>query len=104
MPSIYYLSDFFQIERRFPMLFIIINDRKNIGYNQQYINIHKNQQSFITGYDIYNTIIHLIYGDKFGANITNDIKSDKGESLFNIINSKIRSPKIYNPMYQYVCV
>ena len=56
IPSVYYLYDFFLIEKRLPMLFIIVNDRKNIDYNQQYFNIHKNQQAFITAYDIYNTI------------------------------------------------
>ena len=104
VPSIYYLMDFYEYEKHLPMFYLIVNDRKNQTYESQYEYLYKNQQSFITGYDIYNTIIHLIYGDKFGTNITNDIKSDKGESLFNIINSKIRSPKIYNPMYQYVCV
>ena len=104
VPSIYYLMDFYEYEKHLSMFYLILNDRKNQTYESQYKYLHKNQQSFITGYDIYNTIIHLIYGDKFGTNITNGIKSDKGESLFNIINSKIRSPKIYNPMNQYVCV
>ena len=54
MPSIYYLNDFFQIELNLPMLFIIIHDRKNINYNEQYYNIQKNQQTLITGY------IHII--------------------------------------------
>ena len=51
-PSIYYLNEFYQIELRLPMFFIIVNDRKNIDYNQQYFNIQKNQQAFITAYDI----------------------------------------------------
>ena len=59
-PSIYFLNEFYQIEHRLPMLYIIINDRKNLDYNQQYYNIHKNQQTFITGYDIYNTIANII--------------------------------------------
>ena len=34
LPSIYYLSDFFQIEAKLPMLFLIVNDRTNISYYQ----------------------------------------------------------------------
>ena len=40
--SIYYVFDFFRIESAFPMLYIIINDRKNITFNEQYFYIHKN--------------------------------------------------------------
>ena len=71
MPSVYYLYDFYQLEKRLPMLFIIINDRKNVDYNQQFFNIHENQQTFITAYDIYNTISNIIYGDNY-VNIENN--------------------------------
>ena len=27
--------------------------------------IQKNQQTFVTGYDFYNTFEHLLYGDKY---------------------------------------
>jgi hypothetical protein len=52
MPSIFYLYDFYKIEKRLPMLYIIVNDRKNISYEKQYKYIHENQQTFITGFDI----------------------------------------------------
>ena len=29
--------------------------------------IYENQQTFITGYDIYNTIVHLLYGDNYNS-------------------------------------
>ena len=56
------------------MLFILVNDRKNMSYYEQYYHIQKNQQTFITGYDFYNTIAHLLYGDKYKdiENKTND--------------------------------
>ena len=65
LPSLYYLFDFYQIEYFLPMFYVIINDRKNITYEKQYKYIHQNQQTLITAYDIYNTIGHLIYGDKY---------------------------------------
>ena len=108
-PSIYFLNEFFQIEHRFPMLYMIVNDRKNLDYNQQYFNIHKNQQTFITGYDIYNTISNIAYGDDYikipYKNITHDSpKSNIGKSLFEEINSKERSPKKFSHMSAEYCI
>jgi len=108
-PSIYYLNEFYKIEKRLPMLYMIINDRKNLNYNQQYFNIYQNQQTFITGYDIYNTIGNIIYGDNY-INIPNKKnnhdtpKSPKGESLFNKIDPKIRNPKKYTNMSTEYCI
>ena len=45
------------------MLYLIINDRKNISYQEQYFNIQENQQTFITAYDIYNTLLYIVFGD-----------------------------------------
>ena len=109
MPSIYYLNKFFQLEYRLPMLFIIINDRKKVDYNKQYFNIHRNQQTFITGYDIYNTIANIIYGDNY-INIPNKEnnhdtpKSPIGQSLFEKIEQKERYPKKYSSMDTNVCI
>ena len=100
MPSIYYLNDFYKKEMHLPSFFIIINDRKNVSYDKQYKYIQENQQTFITAFDIYNTIGNLIYGDKY-ANIPNktfskdSYKTNLGISLFNKINSKERFPKKY---------
>ena len=58
--SIYLLNDFFSNRNALPMLFILINDRKNVTYESQDKYLNKNQQSFITGFDIYNTKIHII--------------------------------------------
>ena len=108
-PSIYYLYDFYQTELRLPMFFIIVNDRKNVDYNQQYFNMQKNQQALITAYDIYNTIGYLAYGDNY-TNIPkkddhhDTPRSQRGESLFDPINSKERRPKNYIYMSRKFCV
>ena len=109
MPSIYYLTDFYQYEFNLPMLFVIINDRKNMTYNEQYLNIYENQQAFITAYDIYNTISHLMYGSKYediqNKTIYNDTpKSPYGKSLFTIIDKKSRTSKNYRDMSNIVCL
>ena len=102
MPSIYYYFLFYQLEIRLPMLYIIVNDRKNISYNEQYKYINENQQTFITGYDIYNTFINIIYGDKYESN--NVPKSHNGNSLFKRINQKSRKPSNYYLMSKLACV
>ena len=111
MPSIYFPYDFYRIESHLPMLYMIINDRKNLSYEEQYKNIYENQQTFITSYDIYNTIGNLIFGDKY-INIKNKTKnhdtpkSPYGKSLFDKINQKVRNPELYQyvgPMTEKVC-
>ena len=108
LPSIYYLDDFFQIEGRLPMLFIIVNDRKNVSYYDQYYHLHNNQQTFVTAYDFYNTVAHLLYGDKYVdiKNKTDDHdtpKSPLGQSLFNYIDPMSRNPKNYESMDTKYC-
>ena len=108
-PSPYYITNFYQIERHLPMLYIICNDRKNISYDRQYQYIHKNQQILITGYDIYNTIGNLIFGDKYNiipnkTKIYDTPKTNLGISLFNEINPKTRTPKKYKNMDKNFCV
>ena len=86
MPSLYSLEDFYILEKDLPMLYILVNDRKNVTYTKQYLHIYKNQQTFITAYDIYNTINHLLYGDEYikikNKNNKKDTpKSPLGQSL-----------------------
>ena len=100
MPSLYYLYNFYSIEENLPMLYILVNDRKNLTYEQQYKYIHENQQTFITGFDIYNTFGNIIFGDDYKSiknkTLENDtVKSEFGISLFDKINQKKRYPKIY---------
>ena len=95
IPSIYYLNDFFKIEKVFPMFYLLIHDKSEMNYESQYQYLHNNQQVFITGFDIYDTIIFLIYGDKYQTNKTVNITSELGKNLFEKINPKKRSPKNY---------
>ncbi len=103
LPSIYYLNKFYRYEEQLPMLYLLVNDRKNESYESQYKFLFENQQAFITGFDIYNTLIHIIFGKEFETNTTNRIKSKYGESLFTKIDSKTRNPKKYISMESYVC-
>ena len=108
MPSFYYLYNFYGIEENLPMLYMIINDRKNISYFKQYSHIYENQQIFITAYDIYNTISNIIFGDKYFyiKNKTKNKeypKTGKGKSLFEQISIKNRKPDKYDNMSYVSC-
>ena len=107
--SLYYTFEFHQIENNLPLLYIIINDRKNTSYNEQYFYLRENQQTFITAYDIYNTINLLLYGDKYKyiLNLTDENptpKSPLGTSLFEKIEQKLRKSKNYEFMSHNICI
>ena len=110
IPSIYYLFNFYRLESNLPMLFILINDHKNKTFEEQYKYIHENQQSFITAYDIYNTMSHIIFGNKYitlkNKTWNNDSpKSPYGESLFLKMDQKERKSKNFNKnMSQNICI
>jgi len=108
LPSIYHLSDFYSIEHALPMLFIFTNDRKNKTFEEQYKYLQENQQSFITCFDFYDTLLHIIYGDKFLSfkdknEDINSIRAKSGKSLFTKIDQKSRSPNIYDGMEDTGC-
>ena len=107
--SLYYAFEFYTIENELPLLYVIINDRKNISHDKQYFYLRENQQTFITAYDIYNTINHLLYGDKYKdiLNLTDENPSPKsplGTSLFEKIDQKSRKSKNYEFMSHTVCI
>ena len=107
--SIFYIFEFYKIENELPMLYVIINDRKNVSYQEQYSYIQENQQIFITAYDIFNTMNHLLYGEKYKyiANLTDEIptpKSSLGISLFDRIDGKSRKAKNYEFMNHKICI
>ena len=107
--SIYFIFQFYKLEAELPMLYVIINDRKNISYHEQYYHIHQNQQALITAYDIYNTFNHLLYGDKYVNifNLTDEKptpKSPLGISLLDKIDSKSRRSKNYEEMRHDICI
>ena len=100
MPSIYYSSDFYNIEIQLPILLIMMNDRKNLTYEEQYKYIYENQQIFVTPFDVYNFLGNIVYGNKYSMidNITKNIdtcKSSNGISLLEQINPKERKPQKY---------
>ena len=72
------------LETTLGTLFFIIPNNKKIYENGLYDNLYNNQQTFVTPYDIHDTLVHIAYGDK-------DIPPDnaysgRGGSLLNKID------------------
>ena len=90
-PRVYGLLayDNYIFERSLPSLFIIS------GKNFDNKDIILNQQKMITAYDVYNTLIHIIYGDDFEMM---NVHNEKGVSLFKYIEEKDRSCDDYEEL------
>ena len=78
-------SNDWNIEISLPVCIMIIFDKKNMSYNQQYSQIFKNQQTFITPFDIYYTLKNILFGDK--TKINSDDKK-KGKVYLKILIQK----------------
>ena len=86
----FYLLDSqdFYSERSLPILFLIIPNNDILYKNNLYAKIKGNQQIFITPYDIYNTLLHIAFGE-----INQEYKKYSihyGGSLLTELNYKIR--------------
>lgn len=90
------------IESSLPIFIMIISDNKNYTYNEQYYNINKNQQNLITPFDIYYTLKHILYGEKYKIKNYNTLKMD-GQSLFKYINPKERICNKYKIINRQTC-
>jgi hypothetical protein len=87
-------SDDYKIEFSLPVFFLLVPDKNNHTYNQQYSEIIKNQQIFITPFDIYYTIRHIVYGEDYKKLPLNGNKDD-GECLFKYIDPSTRTCNKY---------
>ena len=95
-------SNDFPIETNLPLFILIVPDKKNITYEQQYSEIIKNQQILITPFDIYYTLRYIIYDKNYKKPPLNGNKND-GEYLFKYINPKERICKKYRQMGKLTC-
>jgi hypothetical protein len=92
----------FPIETNLPLFILIVPDKKNITYEQQYSEILKNQQNLITPFDIYYTLRYIIYDKNYKKSSLNGNKND-GEDLFKYINPKERICKKYRQIGKLTC-
>ena len=101
-----------EIEVNNPVLIFILSDKQGKTYEEQYENINKNQQTFITTYDIYHSLKHILNGEDIDitkSNIEkNGEKFDKkkhflGTSLFKYIDPSERFCFNYIDINDCIC-
>jgi hypothetical protein len=92
----------FIIETNLPLFFLIVPDKKNMSYEQQYSEIIKNQQTLVTPFDIFYTLRYIIYEEDYKKSPLNGNCND-GEYLFKNINPKERTCKKYQQMDKSTC-
>lgn len=99
LPGPLYLfhSQDFLSERTLPLLLLIVSNNAKLYKDNLYQKIKSNQQIFITPFDIYNTLIHLAYGENKKEYKKKAIPL--GSSLFSKLNYKTRVCKsnIFKP-------
>ena len=96
-------QDFFY-ERSLATLFLILPNDEKLYKDNLYEKMKSNQQTFITPFDIYNTLVHLSSGENKNEYEKNSIPY--GDSLFFEINFKDRycqSPKFKSQINQLIC-
>jgi len=95
-------SNDWRIEQALPIFILLDSDKNNLSYEAQYSEIQKNQQTLITPFDIYYTIRHIIYGEKYKENLLKE-QNNEGESLFKYINPMERNCSKYKMMRNCKC-
>lgn len=83
-------------ERSIPFLFILYEDNNKVPKEE----IYNNQLKFVTSYDIYETLYHIIFGNNY---VKQDICSDKRNSLFNFIYENNRDCDFYREIKPQNC-
>ena len=93
-------QDFF-IERTLPILFLIIPNEEKLYKDNLFQKIKSNQQTFITPFDIYDTLIHLAFGKN--QKKYQKYSSSYGGSLLTELNYKKRfcNSTIYKSQIKY---
>jgi hypothetical protein len=91
-----------QIEKSMPIFIMVISDLKDKSYEEQYSEIFENQQTLITPFDIYYTIRHIIFGNRYKDNLLSE-QNNEGESLFKYIKAKERNCRKYRHIHCCQC-
>lgn len=95
-------TDDLEIEKIMPFLFILLPRKKENSTNKYFIdefynNLHKNQQSFATCYDIHDTILHIIFND-YDKDM--GVFSQNGTSLFKRVDDLHRTCDDYPEIFE----
>jgi hypothetical protein len=97
----------FELEKKLGVFFLLLwqsrNKKKNV-INDYEENLLNNQQVMLTPYDIHDTMIHILYGNKNKEKIKGKYSLDnKGNSVFNFIDPKERNCDKYDDWFKNFC-
>jgi hypothetical protein len=77
-------SSEFELEKKYGLFIMILDCSEKFKNGNYHPNIINNQNNFVTPYDIYNTMIHIILGDNnYNIENKNNSQGNKGESILN---------------------
>ena len=95
MPRIHLLLSHEQFihDRSLPLLIMFYDDKNFILNNNK---IMYNQQKFVTAYDIYETLLHICFGQE-------QFKNSNGKSLFSYIDESQRNCEKYHELKPSDC-
>jgi len=91
-----------RIEQSLPIFILLVPDKRNVSFEEEYGEVLKNQQNLITSFDIYYTIRHIILGNEYKKKLLKEQKNE-GESLFKYINPKERNCTKYERFENCQC-
>ena len=86
-----------ELEKRYPFFSLILWNNNEFKKSEYDTNLLKNQEIMVTSYDIHDTMIHIIYGDKNSLAMTQDgdkrgySVNNKGSSMFKRVIGKERN-------------
>ena len=84
-------SSEFELEKKYGLFIMIFDYNEKFKNGNYHPNIINNQNNFVTPYDIYNTMIHIILGsNNYNFENKNNSKGNKGESVLNNLQNNDR--------------
>ena len=77
-------SSEFELEKKYGLFIMILDCSEKFKNGNYHPNIINNQNNFVTPYDIYNTMIHIILGNNnYNIENKNNSQGNKGDSILN---------------------
>jgi len=90
-----------ELEKRYPFFVLLLWNNNEFKKSEYDTNLLKNQDIMVTSYDIHDTMIHIIYGDKNSLVMSKDgdkrgySANNKGASMFKSVIGKDRNCEKY---------
>ena len=97
-----------ELEKRYPFFVLLLWNNNEFKKSEYDTNLLKNQDIMVTSYDIHDTMIHIIYGDKNSLVMSKDgdkrgySANNKGASMFKSVIGKDRNCEKYKDDWSHI--